>query len=168
VLLAAGVLLAGVIASAFWHVPETDHRDPLPATYWTDARLAFEPAPDNGPVLIAVRFTVAPARQAAFLEAMDQLRRSRLRTGATRWELYRDGARPNRFVEHFSVPSWGEHLRQHDGRLTAADRLVEEAALAFSDPPAYADHLLPPRRGARTEAAGTGTLPGPDALEVAA
>jgi len=24
------------------------------------------------------------------------------------------------------------------------DRVVEAAALAFSDPPAYADHLLPP------------------------
>jgi hypothetical protein len=28
--------------------------------------------------------------------------------------------------------------------LTEADRSVEEAALAFSDPPAYAKHLLPP------------------------
>ena len=46
-------------------------------------------------------------------------------------------------VEFFSVPSWEEHLRQHAGRLTATDRVIEEAALAFSDPPARADHLLP-------------------------
>jgi len=75
---------------------------------------------------------------------MDQLRGTRLRTGATPWELYRDAEQPNRFVEMFSVPSWEEHMRQHAGRLTATDRAVEEAALAFSDPPAYADHLLPP------------------------
>jgi hypothetical protein len=42
------------------------------------------------------------------------------------------------------VPSWEEHLRQHEGRLTAADKAIEEAALAFSDPPARAEHLLPP------------------------
>ena len=80
----------------------------------------------------------------AFLEAMGHLRQSRLRTGGTSWELYRDGEKTTRFVELFRVPSWEEHLRQHAGRLTETDRCVEEAALAYSDPPAYADHLLPP------------------------
>ena len=99
----------------------------------------------GGPVLVTVEFTVAPERQASFLEAMDQLRGSRLRTGATRWELYRDAERPNRFVEMFSVPSWEEHMRQHHGgRLTGTDREIEEAALAFSDPPARGQHFLPP------------------------
>ena len=143
-LLAAGVLLVGVVAGLVWRLPETGHLDVQPAVYWTDARLAFDPEPAAGPVLIAVHYTVAPERQAAFLEAMRQLRRSRLRTGGTRWELYHDGERPNHFVELFSVPSWEEHLRQHAGRLTETDRAVEEAALAFSDPPAEADHLLPP------------------------
>ena len=75
-------------------VPETGHLDPQPAVYWPEARLAFDPEPDAGPVLVTVEFTVTPERQAAFLEAMDHLRRSRRRTGATRWELYRDGDRP--------------------------------------------------------------------------
>src|SRR2546425_3098348 len=98
VLLAAVVLLAGVIAGMVWRVPETGHLDPQPASpYWTDPQLAFDPEPDTGPVLVAVEFIVPPERQAAFLEAMDQLRGSRLRTGATRWELYRDVEQPNRF-----------------------------------------------------------------------
>jgi MFS family permease len=110
VLLAAVVLLAGVIAGMAWRVPETGHLDPQPATmYWTDPQLAFDPEPDTGPVVVTVEFTVAPERQAAFLEAMDLLRGCRLRIGATRWELYRDAERPNRFVEMFSVPSWEEH-----------------------------------------------------------
>jgi hypothetical protein len=75
---------------------------------------------------------------------MEHLRRSRRRTGATRWELYRDADRPDRFIELFRVGSWEEHERQHVGRLTAADQEVEETALAFSDPPPHADHLLPP------------------------
>jgi MFS family permease len=144
VLAAAGVVLAGAAAGLFRRVPETGHLDPQPAVYWADARLAFDPEPDAGPVLVAVHYTVTRERQADFLPAMDQLRRSRRRTGATRWELYRDGENPDRFVELFRVPSWQEHLRQHVGRLTATDRAIEEAALAFSDPPATADHLLPP------------------------
>jgi MFS family permease len=143
-LCSALMLLAGVVAGVFIRVPETGHLDHEPAIYWPEARLAFDPQPDTGPVLVTVEFIVTPEQQAAFLEAMDHLRQSRRRTGATRWELYRDGDRPDRFVEIFSVPSWEEHLRQHSGRLTATDRGVEEAALGFSDPPAQAQHLLPP------------------------
>jgi MFS family permease len=143
-LVAAVVVLAGVLAGVVWRVPETGHLDPQPVIYWPAARLAFDPEADAGPILVTVEFTVAPERESAFLEAMDHLRRSRRRTGASRWELYRDGDRPDRFVEIFSVPSWEEHERQHEGRLTSADRAVEEAALAFSDPPARAEHLLPP------------------------
>ena len=138
------MVLGAAVAGLFWRVPEAGHLDPQPITYWTVPQLAYDPEPDTGPVLIAVHFTVAAERQHDFLTAMDQLRRSRRRTGASRWELYRDGENPERFVETFRVPSWEEHLRQHEGRLTATDRAVEEAALAFSDPPARADHLLPP------------------------
>jgi MFS family permease len=143
-LFSAVVLLGGVVAGVFLRVPETGHLDREPAVYWPEARLAFDPQPDTGPVLVSVEFIVTPEREVAFLEAMDHLRQSRRRTGATRWELYRDGDRPDRFIEIFSVPSWEEHLRQHGGRLTATDREVEEAALGFSDPPARAQHLLPP------------------------
>jgi MFS family permease len=143
-LTAAIVLLAGVVAGVFLRVPETGHLDRAPAIYWPEPRLAFDPEPDSGPVVVTVEYTVTPQREAAFLDAMDRLRQSRRRTGATRWELYRDGDRPDRFIEIFSVASWQEHLHQHEGRLTAADKEVEEAALAFSDPPARAEHLLPP------------------------
>ena len=142
--IAAALVLASVAVGVVRRVPETGHLDPEPAIYWPEPRLAFDPAADTGPVMVTVEYTVTPERESAFLEAMDHLRLSRRRTGATRWELYRDGDRPDRFLELFSVPSWEEHLRQHAGRLTAVDREVEEAALAFSDPPARAEHLLPP------------------------
>lgn len=143
-LLAAVVMLAGVVAGVVWKVPETGHLDREPAIYWPEPRMAFDPELDSGPVLVTVEYTVTPERETAFLEAMNHLHQSRRRTGATRWELYRDGDQPDRFIELFSVPSWEEHMRQHEGRLTAADKEVEEAALAFSDPPARAEHLLPP------------------------
>ena len=143
-LVAAGAGLAGVALGLVRRVPDTSRVDPDPVTYWSEARVSTEPEADAGPILVSVVFTVAADRQEAFLEAMENLRRSRRRTGATRWELYRDADDPTRFVENFRVPSWEEHLRQHEGRLTARDREDEETALAFSDPPARADHLLPP------------------------
>lgn len=143
-LVAAGIVGAGVLAGAFWKLPETGKLGQEPAAYWGEPRLAFEPEPDGGPIMVTVTFTVAHEHQAAYLEAMEQLRESRRRSGATRWELYRDAERPNRFVETFRVGSWEEHLRQHEGRLTATDQAVEEKALAFSDPPAEPQHLLPP------------------------
>ena len=143
-LVAAGAVLLGALVGLALRVPDTGDLDPQAVVYWPDAEVAAEPSADAGPVLVTVRFTVAPDREAEFLETMDQLRRSRLRTGATRWELYRDAERPSEFVETFRVPSWEEHQRQHTGRLTAADQVVEERALGFSDPPAAAQHLLPP------------------------
>jgi hypothetical protein len=73
---------------------------------------------------------------------MARLRRSRLRTGATGWGLYQDGQNPRVFIELFSVPSWEEHLRQHDERQTGTDLEYHDAAAAFSDPGPHTDHYL--------------------------
>ncbi len=143
-LVAGGAVAAGVAAGAIWPVPATADLGHEPVVYWSDAQLAFDPEPDTGPVLVSVYYTVAPEKEEAFLDAMTHLRRSRRRTGASRWELYRDAQRPDRFIENFRVPSWEEHLRQHDTRLTAADQQIEQTVQALSDPPPRADHLLPP------------------------
>jgi MFS family permease len=45
-LIAAFVVLAGVIAGVVWRVPETGHLDPQPVVYWPAARLAFDPEAD--------------------------------------------------------------------------------------------------------------------------
>lgn len=142
---AAAFVIVGVVAGVFWRVPETGHLDREPAMYWAEPSLGLEPELDASPVLVTVHFTIAPEREAAFLAAMEPLRGSRLRTGASRWELYRNAEEPERFTEMFSVPSWEEHLRQHEGRLTAMDQEIEEAALSLSDPRPTVEHLIPPR-----------------------
>jgi hypothetical protein len=75
---------------------------------------------------------------------MEKMRRSRLRSGASRWDLYRVGESPDLFLEQFQVPSWSEHQRQHDGRLTAEDQAIEDAAFAHIVGAPRAQHLLPP------------------------
>ena len=141
---ASALALVAVGVGLLRRVPDAGADDLDPVSYWSEARVSLPPDPAVGPVQVAVSFTIAPDRLQEWLTAMQDLRRSRLRTGATRWELYRDAEHPDRFLEQFWVPTWEEHQRQHDGRLTSADRAVEQRALGFSDPPATATHLMPP------------------------
>ena len=103
----------------------------------------LEPHLDEGPVLVTSVYLVDEANVAAFREAMEALRGSRQRTGATRWGLFRDGEDPSRFVEVYQVPTWAEHLRQHEGRLTVRDEEIEQRATRLARGPAEVTHLLP-------------------------
>lgn len=98
---------------------------------------------DSGRVLEVVRYTVDPADRARFLAAMREVRRVRLRSGATAWRLLEDVAHPERWIELWSVESWTEHLREA-GRLDAADRaaLARAAAFQSADRPIEAARYL--------------------------
>jgi MFS family permease len=87
-------------------------------------------AGDTGRVLEVVRYTVDPAQREAFLAAMREARRVRLRSGALAWRLLEDVAHPERWIELWAVESWTEHLREA-GRLDAADRAVLARAAGF-------------------------------------
>jgi predicted MFS family arabinose efflux permease len=88
----------------------------------------------SGRVLELVRYRVDPAERDAFVAAMAEVRRVRLRCGALVWRLYGDVAHPERFAEVWVVGSWTEHLREAT-RLDAADRaaLARAAALHRGD-----------------------------------
>jgi len=140
---AAVLMLAGTLTVLWWPVHEQDGAGRSPAIYWAEPHIMLQPHLDEGPVLITSAYRVDEANVDAFVEAMQAVRGSRLRTGATRWELFRDGADPARFVEVYQVPTWAEHLRQHEGRLTVGDERAEERAAAFATGPAEVSHLLP-------------------------
>jgi MFS family permease len=139
---AAGALAWGALSDVFGLV--TAHLLAA-ALFWPEPHLELDPEGHDGPVLVTVSYPVSPEHDEAFVEAMEAVRRSRLRTGAVQWGLFRDGEQPGRFVEAYVVPSWDEHLRQHGGRLTGADRAAEERAQALADGPPQASHLLSAR-----------------------
>jgi quinol monooxygenase YgiN len=141
--IAGGLLGLSALALVRWPLADVGGLDRSPAVYWPEPHMVLEPVADE-PVLVTLTYTVAPENAAAFLEAMDRVRRSRRRTGAVRWELYRDGEEPRRFVELYLVRSWEEHLRQHTGRMTGTDREFQEAALALAEGPPVVAHLFPP------------------------
>jgi MFS family permease len=144
-LIAAAILALGVCTFLRWPLMDTRHINQNPAMYWPQPMLVATPEGAAGPIVVTVSYTVAPARQSAFIKAMAPVRQSRLRSGACRYHLLQDGERPRRYVETFVVPSWDEHLRQHFERLTAADEEAERAALALADGPPLIAHLIPPR-----------------------
>jgi quinol monooxygenase YgiN len=102
------------------------------------------PQADDGPVLVTLTYDVPTENATAFTEAMGHVGRSRRRTGALRWELFRDGGVPTRFVESYLVGTWAEHVRQHESRLTGADRRFEEQAHRYASGEPQVAHLFPP------------------------
>ena len=139
---ASAVMLLGAATIAAWPLHDISRLDRRAAVYWPEPQLIAEPDRDEGPVLVTVTFTVPRENTERFLTAMQRVQASRRRTGATRWNLYRDAADPCRFVEAFLVPSWEEHLRQHHERLTGTDQDIEREAQALASQPTEVAHLF--------------------------
>jgi hypothetical protein len=110
--------------------------------YWPEPQLAPCVHPDGRPVVVLSRYRVAPETEPDFVRAMARVRDSRLRTGAVRWGLYRDGETEDSFVELFVVPSWEEHLRQHHERLTGTDRAYEQRVVELAEDQTSLSHLI--------------------------
>ena len=97
-------------------------------------------------------YLIDPARAAAFVELMQDSRRSRLRQGALGWELLHDMGQPGRYLEQIVDESWTEHLRRFD-RITAADVALRDRKLAFhvaEGPPLVTRYAVEPALRADT------------------
>ncbi|MEY9968501.1 MFS family permease [Streptacidiphilus sp. MAP12-16] len=144
-LAAGGLLVAGAATLPFW--PMHSHEAGMDRTItstWPEPVLDLEPDPNDGPVLVEVGYVVNAENAQAFLAAMRPVGLTRRRTGAERWAVYHDAAKPGHYIEVFQVPSWSEHLRQHSGRTTVTDAAFLDSALALASDPPVVRHLLPP------------------------
>lgn len=124
----SGIPVLGEIVS-----PEFDSTRPAPEHVETL---------DSGPVMILNTFAIEPDQVEEFLEAMNELRLVRLRTGAYRWRLYRDASDPKRLTEMFLVVSWREHLNQHRRIDDASAALIRKARAFDQGGGPLARHLL--------------------------
>lgn len=125
-------------------VPDSQQLDRSALSFWIPALVAVEPEPGTGPIVVSIVYQVAADQEAQFLVAMEAMRRSRLRSGASRWDLYRVGEHPDLFTEQFQIPTWREHQLQHDGRLTAEDQAIEDATFKHIIGTPRTRHLIPP------------------------
>ena len=126
---ASGALLAGLVRGfSLDHVARTVPHDALPPLAEPEA-----PAPEfvpelgraHGRVMEMMHYRVRTDERDVFLEAMEEVRQVRGRTGALVWHLYEDVAHPEGWLEVWSVENWTDHLRELT-RLSTEDR----AALA--------------------------------------
>jgi len=87
----------------------------------------------SSPALVVVAYEVRPEAEDDFLRALRLVGRARRRTGAMSWSVYRDADRAHRFIETFVLPSWEEHIRQHQ-RRTVTDLELQEAVWQYLRP----------------------------------
>jgi MFS family permease len=129
-LAASAGLLLGLILLRGFVITDPGRANLSPSLHWPAPTVAFEPVPEQGPVLITFEYDIALEDADAFAESMKDVRRLRLRDGALRWNLFQETAEPTRWIETMLLDSWSEYLRQH-ARITHADREIEERARSY-------------------------------------
>ncbi len=112
--------------------------------------------PRSGPIVVTVEYLVAPADAPAFTALMAKRKSNLRRDGARRWSLLQDLERPNRWIERFQRPTWGDCIRHHQ-RVTTADLEVEQAvsALLQDGVPPKTTYLVARRTDASAQVTGT-------------
>jgi hypothetical protein len=128
--IAAALLVVALAASPRMALeePATDGLDPLGRFREPELRLGLRPS--SGPIMVMVDYRIAADDTDAFLAAMQQRRRIRIRDGARQWALLRDLEDPETWTESYHVPTWADYIR-HNERRTKADAEVAERLIAL-------------------------------------
>jgi len=129
-LFAALGMLIGLVATWRYRLVSNENLSLTPSMHWPEPVVLIDTEPTEGPAITVIEYRIDPNTADEFLQAMKEMRRIRQRDGAIRWNLLRDAADPQRYIESFVTESWAEHLRQHE-RVTAEDREAEQRAQAF-------------------------------------
>jgi len=109
--------------------------------HWVKPAMIQEPDPDQGPVLVTLKYVIDPAKAPEFLGEIHKYQRIRRRDGAISWGVFVDTEAPGIYLESFKVDSWAEHERQHD-RFTQADREIEKRVLSYVLQPVEIKHYI--------------------------
>jgi MFS family permease len=117
--------------------------DVSPWNHWRMPAIVRDAAPElaQGPVLVTIEYRVEPPDAQPFLAAMQKFGRVRRRDGASRWGVFRDLEHADVYLETFLVPSWAEHLRQHE-RLTRGDGELEQWIGSYTRGEPVVRHLI--------------------------
>ena len=140
---AGACMLVTIAFALFLRLPESNV-DVAGWDRWRVPTVSRSIHPDtvkHGMVLVTVEYDVPPERGAAFLSALQEYSRIRRRDGAREWGIFQDVEKPDRYLETFILPSWLEHLRQHE-RLTQADREIVELVAGFVRKPIEVRHFV--------------------------
>ena len=113
--------------------------------HWVKPAMIEEPDPDQGPVLVTVKYVIDQAKAPEFLQQIHKYERVRRRDGAISWGIFVDTEAPDTYLESFKVDSWAEHERQHN-RFTQADSELEKQVLSYAIRPVEVRHYIYARK----------------------
>jgi MFS family permease len=141
--IAAAGLALGPLAGLVWRFRPIAPQELLPGGDWPAPQLAPDGEAPEGPVLVTAVYWARPGQEDDLMTALQRIRYSRRRTGATMWRAWRDSSTPQRILEQFVVASWDEHLRQHE-RVTKRDQVRLDRVREMTDPdhPVAVTHWL--------------------------
>jgi MFS family permease len=123
----AGLELALVaVIGLRWQLPEIADLDLSPQNRWRQPETVVPIQMRSGPIVVSIEHRISVSDSVAFLVAMNERRRIRLRDGARQWHLMRDLADPELWVERYQFPTWLDYVR-HNERRTKADAANSEA-----------------------------------------
>lgn len=86
----------------------------IAAPEFSERRSHAHPEADGGPVMVVNTWHIRDEQLPEFLEIMAQVRAVRLRTGGSRWQMYKHAGQTYTYIETFGVATWSEHLHQHE------------------------------------------------------
>jgi MFS family permease len=122
--------LISIVLTRWVNVTERASEGLTPAEPSGEWGLPPDAAPEAGPVVVSIRYRIAPDDVEEFVGLMAERRRSRMRSGALSWSLFRDAQDQECFIESFADQNWTEHLRRLH-RLTSADAQLREECRAL-------------------------------------
>ncbi|WP_407865308.1 MFS transporter [Phyllobacterium phragmitis] len=135
-LFASGVLmLLGAALGLRFALPEFTSLNLDPLNRFSEPLLRLDLQPRSGPIVIMIDYNIAEEDVPAFLAAMAERRRIRIRDGAGQWALMRDLENPEIWTESYHTPTWVEYVR-HNQRRTQADAEVSDRIRSLHRGPA--------------------------------
>lgn len=136
-LISGGIMVAGAAIGLRLPLPEFQSLNLDPLNRFSEPLLQLDLKPRSGPIVVMIDYEIADEDVPAFLTAMAERRRTRIRDGAGQWALMRDLEIPMIWTETYHVPTWVEYVR-HNQRRTQADAAIGDRLTALhrgSSPP---------------------------------
>jgi MFS family permease len=141
--IASATMLAAIPLTWRWKLQTGETLDLTPSTQWPPPVVSRSVEGADGPVLVTIEYLVTSDHREAFLSALYELQHERLRDGAISWGIFEDTSQSGRFLETFLVPSWTEHLRQHQ-RVTNADYVLQQQIMRLLEGEPLVTHFIAP------------------------
>ncbi|WP_424964830.1 MFS transporter [Dinoroseobacter sp. S375] len=128
--IAALGLILGLLVTRRFEVGQGEALDLSAAALWPEAPALADPEARDRPALVTVEYRIAAQDRDAFTTAIRAFSKERYRDGATRWHLHQSVEEPELWIESFHLPSWAEHLAQHE-RVTQTDADLQARVTRF-------------------------------------